>query len=99
MMRSFRPVIWIGSLPLGAVSENTKKDQKAAGTAAEIGVSAPLCAGWLCGFFFFLSLLVVHGRGQSYSEQNKQLTLFCCIANGEQRERSAIVILQYVWAA
>lgn len=50
-------------------------------------------------FFFFLSLLVVHGRGQSYSEQNKQLTLFCCIANGEQRERSAIVILQYVWAA
>lgn len=43
-----RPLVWIGSLPLGVVfvSENTKRP-KAAGTAAEIGVSAPLC------LFFF----------------------------------------------
>lgn len=50
-----RPLVWIGSLPLGVVfvSENTKRP-KAAGTAAEIGVSAPLC-------LFFFCLLVAHG--------------------------------------
>lgn len=43
-----RPLVWIGSLPLGVVfvSENTKRP-KAAGTAAEIGVSAPLCLFFL----------------------------------------------------
>lgn len=77
---------WLFASRCHVVSENTKA--KAAETAAEIHLSAPLCAEWL----FFLCLLVAHrlfskrGQGQSYCEfqQNKRSTMQCCITNGEQ---------------
>lgn len=63
------------------VSEDTTA--KAAETATEMHLSAPLCAEW-----FFLCILPFYKRGQGQSDcefpQNKQATMHCCIANGEQ---------------
>lgn len=71
---------------------------KAAASATERHLRAPLCAGRL-----FLCLLVAHGftrrEGQGQREQNKQSTIKRCIANGEKQQRSAVVILLYVWVA
>lgn len=92
-------ICWFGSvLCLLELYCHWAHEGKAAASASEIHVSGPLCAGWL-----FLCVLVAHGfprrEGQGQCEQNKQSTTKRCVANGEKQQRSAVVILLYVWVA